>query len=177
MTTMPDPYRRFRFPAEINAHAVWLYHCFSLSLREVETILAQRGIVVSYESIGAWGLRFGRAFANALKRRRPRPGDKWHLDRAAISTTAPRSRPSRHGDESGRCSASSRYAMPSGSSPAMARSTTSPNFATTRPRPTIEPLVTVPFRLGAMSPASLVLPDRLHGIDNGDDRFVCRTPT
>ena len=84
MTKMPDPYRGFRFPAEIIAHAVWLYHCFSLSLRDVETILAQRGIVVSYESIRAWGLRFGRAFANALKRRRPRPGDKWHLDEVLI---------------------------------------------------------------------------------------------
>ncbi len=50
---IPDPYRGFRFPAEIIAHAVWLYHCFSLSLRDVETILAQRGIVVSYESIRA----------------------------------------------------------------------------------------------------------------------------
>ena len=78
--TEPSAYHGFRFPAEIIAHAVWLYHCFSLSLRDVETILAQRGIVVSYESIRAWGLRFGRAFANALKRRRPRPGDKWHLD-------------------------------------------------------------------------------------------------
>ena len=78
MMKIPDPYRGFRFPAEIIAHAVWLYHCFSLSLRDVETILAQRGIVVSYESIRAWGLRFGRVFANALKRRRPRLGDKWH---------------------------------------------------------------------------------------------------
>ena len=78
--TTPDPYRGFRFPAEIISHAVWLYHRFSLSLREVETILAQRGIVVSHESIRAWCLRFGRAFAHALKRRRPRPGDKWHLD-------------------------------------------------------------------------------------------------
>ena len=78
--TTPVPYHGFRFPAEIIAHAVWLYHCFSLSLRDVETILAQRGIVVSYESIRAWGPRFGRAFANALKRRRQRPGDKWHLD-------------------------------------------------------------------------------------------------
>ena len=80
MTKMLDPYRGFRFPAEIISHAVWLYHGFSLSLREVETILAQRGMVVSYESIRAWGLRFGRAFANALERRRLRPGDKWHLD-------------------------------------------------------------------------------------------------
>ena len=84
MTKMPDPYRGFRFPAEIIAHAVWLYHGFSLSRRDVETILAQRGIVVSCESIRAWGLRFGRAFANALKRRRPQPGDKWHLDEVLI---------------------------------------------------------------------------------------------
>lgn len=80
MKTEPSAYHGFGFPAEIIAHAVWLYHCFSLSLCEVETILAQRGIVVSYESIRAWGLRFGRAFANALKRHRPQPGDKWYLD-------------------------------------------------------------------------------------------------
>ncbi len=80
MTTAPNPYRGFRFPAEIIEHAVWLYHCFSLSLRDVETILAARGVVVSYESIREWGLRFGRLFANTLKRRRPKPGDKWHLD-------------------------------------------------------------------------------------------------
>ena len=49
-------------------HAVWLYHCFSLSLRDVETILAARGIVVSYETIRDWSLRFGRLFANELKR-------------------------------------------------------------------------------------------------------------
>src|ERR671929_2289540 len=84
MRMTPDPYRGFRFPAEIISDAVWLYHCFSLSLREVETILAQRGIVVSYESIRAWSLRFGRAFANMLKKRRPRPGDKWHLDEVFI---------------------------------------------------------------------------------------------
>jgi putative transposase len=75
-----NPYRGFRYPAEVIQHAVWLYHCFSLSLRDVETILAARGIVVSYETIREWGRRFGRVFANELKRRRPRPGDKWHLD-------------------------------------------------------------------------------------------------
>ena len=80
MTTCPNPYRGFRFPAEVIEHAVWLYHCFSLSLRDVETILAARGVVVSYESIREWGLRFGRLFANTRKRRRPKPGDKWHLD-------------------------------------------------------------------------------------------------
>ena len=74
--TGSNPYRGFRYPAEVIEHAVWLYHCFSLSLslRDVELILAARGIVVSYESIREWGLRFGRLFANALKRRRPRPG-------------------------------------------------------------------------------------------------------
>ena len=76
----PNPYRGFRYPAEIIQHAVWLYHCFSLSLRDVELILAARGIVVSYETIREWGLRFGRMFANKLQRRRPRPGDRWHLD-------------------------------------------------------------------------------------------------
>jgi putative transposase len=84
MRTTPDPYRGFRFPAEIIAHAVWLYHCFSLSLREVETILAERGVVVSHESIRAWSLRFGRAFADALEKRRPRPGDEWHLDEVFV---------------------------------------------------------------------------------------------
>src|SRR6201999_3448081 len=84
MTTSPNPYRGFRFPAEIIEHAVWLYHCFSLSLRDVELILAARGVVVSYESIREWGLRFGQLFANALKRRRPRPGDKWHMDEVFV---------------------------------------------------------------------------------------------
>jgi putative transposase len=80
MTPSPNPYRGFRFPAEVIQHAVRLYHCFSLSLRVVESILAARGVVVSYEGIREWGLRFGWLFANALKRRRPKPGDKWHLD-------------------------------------------------------------------------------------------------
>jgi putative transposase len=70
MTTPSNPCRGFRFPAEIIEHAMWLNHRFSLSLREVELILAARGVVVSYESIREWGLRFGRLFANALKRRR-----------------------------------------------------------------------------------------------------------
>lgn len=75
MTTSPNPYRGFRFPAEVIQHAVWLDHCFSLSLRDVKAILAARGVVVSYESIREWGLRFGPLFANTLKRRRPRPGE------------------------------------------------------------------------------------------------------
>jgi putative transposase len=82
--TATNPYRGFRYPAEVIRHAAWLYHCFSLSLRDVETIFAARGIVVSYETIREWGLRFGRLFANELKRRRPRPGNKWHLDEVFI---------------------------------------------------------------------------------------------
>ncbi|UKJ76690.1 IS6 family transposase [Azospirillum brasilense] len=84
MSTTPNPYHGFRFPTAIINEAVWLYHCFSLSLREVEVILAARGIEVSYETIREWGLRFGRAFATTLKRRRPRPGDKWLLDEVFI---------------------------------------------------------------------------------------------
>ena len=59
MAHVPNPYRGFRYPVEVIQHAVWLYHCFSLSLRGVETILAACGVVVSYESIREWGLRFG----------------------------------------------------------------------------------------------------------------------
>ena len=84
MSTTSNPYRSFRFLPEIINQAVWLYHCFSLSLREVELILAARGVVVSYETIRAWSLRFGRTYANSLKRRRPRPGDKWFLDEVFV---------------------------------------------------------------------------------------------
>ncbi|MBL6082543.1 IS6 family transposase [Belnapia sp. T18] len=62
------------------SHAVWLYHVFSLSLRDVELILAERGIMVTHESIRQWGLRFGADFARKLRRRRPKPGDTWHFD-------------------------------------------------------------------------------------------------
>jgi putative transposase len=84
MSTTSNPYRGFRFPAEIINQAVWLYHCFSLSLHEVELILAARGIVVSYETIRAWSLRFGRTYPKSLKRRRPQPDDKWFLDEVFV---------------------------------------------------------------------------------------------
>src|SRR5215469_5326425 len=84
MTISSNPYRGFRFPREVIEHAVWLYHCFSLSLRDVELILAARGIVVSYQSIREWGLRFGRIFATMLGQRRPQPGDKWSRDEVFI---------------------------------------------------------------------------------------------
>src|ERR687894_141589 len=80
MTPDPASYPGHRFPAEVIGHAVWLYHVFSLSLRDVELILAERGIVVSHESIRQWCLKFGGDFAARLRKRRPRPGDTWHLD-------------------------------------------------------------------------------------------------
>jgi len=76
MKPLPDPHHRHRFPAELISYAVWHYHVFSLRLRDVELILAERGVVVSYESIRRWCRKFGQSFANSLRRRRPRPGDK-----------------------------------------------------------------------------------------------------
>jgi putative transposase len=84
MTPEPSLYHRHRFPAEIIRHAVWLYHVFSLSLRDVELILAERGVVVTHESIRNWCQKFGAEFAKRLRRRRPRPGDTWHLDEVFI---------------------------------------------------------------------------------------------
>jgi putative transposase len=82
MTPPPDPHYRHRFAAEIISQPVWLYHVFSLSLRDVELLLAARGIVVSYETIRRWCKKFCQSFAN--HRRRPRPGDKWHMDEVFI---------------------------------------------------------------------------------------------
>ena len=70
----PVTYPGYRFPAAIIGHAVWLYHVFGLSLRDVELILAERGITVTHESIRQWGLKFGGDFARKLRRRRPKPG-------------------------------------------------------------------------------------------------------
>ncbi|HJS84420.1 MAG TPA: IS6 family transposase [Acetobacteraceae bacterium] len=80
MTADLATYPGYRFPSEIISHAVWLYHVFSLSLRDVELILAERGITVTHESIRHWCQKFGRGFARKLRRRRPKPGDTWRLD-------------------------------------------------------------------------------------------------
>src|SRR3954454_18925899 len=79
-----SPYAGYRFPGEIISQAVWLYFRFPLSLRMVEEMLAARGIVVSHETVRQWGLKFGQDFANRIRRRLPRPGDKWHLDEVEI---------------------------------------------------------------------------------------------
>ena len=80
----PPSYAGYRFPAEIISHAVWLYFRFALSYRDVEELLAERGVTVTYETIRKWCLRFGQQYANALRHRRSRPGDKWHLDEVFI---------------------------------------------------------------------------------------------
>lgn len=73
-------YARHRFPPAIIQHAVWLYFRFALSYRDVEDMLAERGIDASYETVRRWALKFGRIYAERIRRRRPRPSDRWHLD-------------------------------------------------------------------------------------------------
>ena len=74
----------FRFPRSVIGYAVWAYHRFALSLRDVEDLLAARGITVSYETIRDWVARFGVQFAAKVRRDRPRPADKWHLDEVVV---------------------------------------------------------------------------------------------
>ena len=78
-------YKRHRFPPEIIGHAIWLYFRFALSYRDVEELLAERGVIVTYETLRQWCRKFGQTYANTLRRRRPQPGDKWHLDEVFIS--------------------------------------------------------------------------------------------
>jgi putative transposase len=78
-------YKGHRYPVEIISHCVWLYHRFPLSLREIEEMMMARGVLVTYETIHQWCRKFGQTFANQLRRRRPRPGDKWHLDEVFIT--------------------------------------------------------------------------------------------
>ena len=84
--TTPDclSYAGYRFPAEIISHAVWLYFRFPLSLRNVDEILAARGVVVSHETVRQWALKFGQGIAHWIRRRLPRAGDKWHLDEVVV---------------------------------------------------------------------------------------------
>src|SRR5215218_4402659 len=81
----PISYKRHRFPPEIIAHAVWLYFRFPLSLRLVEEMLLERGIVVSYEAVRRWALKFGPAYARRLKCKTPSRRDIWHLDEVVVT--------------------------------------------------------------------------------------------
>jgi putative transposase len=83
-------YKRHRFPAEIISHCVWLYFRFCLSYRDVEELMAERGILLTYEAVRYWCRKFGQAYANQLRRRRPRPGDKWHLDEVFLTINGER---------------------------------------------------------------------------------------
>jgi putative transposase len=84
-TTPTDRYKYHRFPAEIIRHGVWLYFRFCLSYRDVEELLCARGIIVTYEAICEWCRKFGQQYTHQLRRRRPQPGDKWHLDEVVLT--------------------------------------------------------------------------------------------
>ncbi len=85
MSSTTISYRHHRFPPRIISHAVWLYFRFPLSLRLVEEMLLERGIVVSYETIRRWSRKFGAAYAKQLRRKKPSRKDIWHLDEVAIA--------------------------------------------------------------------------------------------
>src|SRR6516164_11829938 len=78
-------YRRHRFPPPIIQHAIWLYLRFTLSYRDVEDLLAERGLDLSYETVRRWVLKFGPGIARRLRRRRPRPSDRWHFDEMMVA--------------------------------------------------------------------------------------------
>ena len=80
----PLCYRRHCFPPEVIQYAIWLYLRFTLSYRDVEELLAERGLDISYETVRRWVLKFGPAIARRLRRRRPRPSDRWHLDEMVV---------------------------------------------------------------------------------------------
>src|SRR5207249_6563569 len=77
-------YRGHRFPPIVIQHAVWLYLRFTLSYRDVEELLAERGLDVSYETVRSWVLKFGPIIARRLRRSRPRSSKRWHLDEMVV---------------------------------------------------------------------------------------------
>jgi putative transposase len=77
-------YRRHRFPASIIQHAMWLYLRFTLTYRDVEDLLAERGLDISYETVRRWVLKFGPLIARQLRQCRPQPSDRWHLDEVVV---------------------------------------------------------------------------------------------
>ena len=85
MSSQSPSYHGYRFPSEIISHAVWLYYRFALSFRDVEDLLAQRSISVTYETIRQWCLTFGSGYAKTLRRRCGQQGDTWHLDELFVT--------------------------------------------------------------------------------------------
>ena len=125
-------YHRRRFPAEIISHCTWLYFRFCLSYRDVEELMAERGVAVTYETIRDWSQKFGGTYAKRLRSRARRPGDRWHLDEVYLSIKGklqylwravdqdgevldvlvqPRSKPSRRSIESGETSGRSLWIL------------------------------------------------------------------
>ncbi len=90
MDAVSPSYKGCRYPAEVIAHCVWLYHRFPLSFREVEELMLARGAIVSYETVRQWCAKFGPTYARALRRRRPRAGDKWRLDEVFVKINGER---------------------------------------------------------------------------------------
>jgi putative transposase len=90
MKPTPSPYSGYRYPTEIISHALWLYFRFALSYRDVEEILAARCIVVSYEAIRQWCLKFGQQYANKIRRRRGTLGDTWYMDEVFVTINGER---------------------------------------------------------------------------------------
>ena len=80
MSASESLYRRHRFPSDIISQCVWLYFRFSLSFRDVEELMSSRGVSLTYETVREWCLKFGQIYANDLRRKSPRAGDRWHLD-------------------------------------------------------------------------------------------------
>ncbi len=80
MSKRSSLYKRHRFPSEIIQYVVWLYHRFNLSSRDIEDLMAERGIAVSYESIRLWCIKFGPKYANRLRRRHQGYGDTFFID-------------------------------------------------------------------------------------------------
>jgi putative transposase len=83
-------YKRHRFPPDVIRHAVWLYFRFTLSLRDVEEMLTERGIELSYETVRCWSQKFGQSFAQNLRRRRPSSSRRWHLDEMVVKISGKR---------------------------------------------------------------------------------------
>lgn len=88
VSSVPPSYRGHRYPVEVISHCVWLYFRFSLSFREVEELMFQRGVIVSHETIRRWCRKFGQAYANGLRRRRPGPATNGTWTRCSSRSTA-----------------------------------------------------------------------------------------
>jgi PAS domain-containing protein len=80
-----NPYKRHHFPSDIISHCIWLYFRFYLSYRDIEEMMAARGVILTYEAVRYWCRKFGQVYAHQLRRRCPSPGGKWHLDEVFLT--------------------------------------------------------------------------------------------